>query len=299
MITCLIWASVALCWDLVMGYAGIFNLGQIVLFAIGGFTSAMLATHLGVSPWFGLILGGFVALLFGLALSLLSTRLTGWYVALLTLALHLSFSPILTIARPLGTGGTLGLPGLPPFSLAGYSFGSAKLPWYLLALFIFLIITIVVNKLINSKFGIAFQALRDSIDFAQSLGVNERKYIIAVFCISSFMTGVVGAYYAHYSGIMSPRILGIDIFIMALLMLVIGGLGNFPGAAIGGFAVIILNEALRGADIYRLTFFGAIIVLLVSLMPKSHSGLPSGLISMINLWLDLIRKYLDRRLKKA
>ena len=130
----------------------------------------------------------------------------------------------------------------------------------------------IIYKIIHSKWGLAFVAVRDSEVFAKSIGINDFKYKLLVFGISSFLTGMIGALYGHYVGMLSTRMLGLDSFLILMVMLVLGGLGRFPGAVIGAIITVFLSELLRPLEIYRLLIFGAMVVFLVVKMPQGITG---------------------------
>jgi branched-chain amino acid transport system permease protein len=91
--------------------------------------------------------------------------------------------------------------------------------------------------------------------------------------ISSAITGLIGAYYAHYVVVISPRMLGLDMFLFLLIMIIFGGAASFPGAVIGAFVITFLDDALRPLGSYRLLAFGGLMVILILLMPKGLMGL--------------------------
>lgn len=279
LITCLVWGSMAAVWNFTMGYAGIFTFGQFGFFAVGAYVSGMLAKHLAISPWFTMLGGGCGACLVGLLIGIPCMRLKGAYIALITWALHLVLGPMIKVAEPLGTGGSTGLMSIPPLSIGAFVFSrTSLLPWYYVGLAISFLILLVVYRVIFSSVGLGFIGLRDSEEFAKTLGINEYKYKLMVFGISAFLTGVIGAFYVHYAGIISPRILGLDIFLLVMLMLIIGGIGTFPGAFIGGIIVLILNELFRPLGPYRFLIFGAVVIVAIKAMPE-------GLLGRFNLFL--------------
>jgi branched-chain amino acid transport system permease protein len=290
LITCMIWGTMASVWNFTMGYAGIFTFGQFGFFAIGAYISAMLAKHLGVSPWISMFAGGCGAGIMGLLIGIPCMRLKGAYIALITWALHLVLGPMIKVAEPLGTGGSTGLMAIPSLKIGAVVLGrTSLLPWYYIGLILSFMILLVVYKIIFSSVGLGFVGLRDSEDFAKTLGINEYKYKLLVFGISAFLTGIVGAFYVHYAGIISPRILGLDIFLLVMLMLILGGIGVFPGAFIGGFIVLILNEVLRPLGAYRFLIFGAIVIVSIKAMPE-------GLLGKINLLKGIPgKRYSDQR----
>jgi branched-chain amino acid transport system permease protein len=300
LILCLIYGVVAVGWDFMMGYAGIFTFGQFAFFAIGAYTSGMLTLHAGISPPLGILLAGLVAAGVGILIGLPCLRLKGAYIALVTFALHLILTPLINsdLGRAIGTGGTVGLLNIPPLA-AGFSV-AAKVPWYYTLLGVAFLSFFIVYKISHSSIGLAFVSLRDSESLAKSLGVDAYKHKLMVFGISSFLTGMIGAFYAHYTGIVSTRILGLDIFLMVMVMLVIGGMGRFPGAAIGAFIVTFLNEALRPLGEYRLFIFGAIVVAVIVLLPEGLMGVlfPTGRVGPGDWVGRSIRQAFTRRLGK-
>lgn len=275
-ITCLIWAVVAASWDLIIGFAGIFTFGQVAFFVIGAYGSAILTRATGISPWFGILFGGMLAGAMGILVGLPCLRLKGAYVALVTFAVHMILEPFLksNAGRAIGTGGSPGILSIPPLSLGRYEFSSLNLvPPYYAVVVLSLIFLLIIYKIINSTWGLAFVALRDSELFASTLGIDGFKYKLMVFGISAFLAGAMGAFYAHYVGMLSTRILGLELFLILMVMLVVGGMGRFPGAMIGSFITISVSELMRPLETYRLVIFGAIVILLVQFLPRGITGL--------------------------
>ncbi len=274
-ILCFIWGVVASAWNLIMGYARVMSFAQIALFTIGAYTSAMLAVHLKVSPWVGMLAGGFAAAFVGLLIGLPCLRLKGIFVAIVTFALHLILTPILMWGEE-WTAGSMGFP-VPMPHLFGYAFSTHKLvPWYYVGLGLFVVLLFFIYKVIHSPLGLAFVALRDGEPFAKSLGVNDFKYRLIVFGISSFITGIVGGFYAHYYAMLSPSILGLDTFLLVLIMVMFGGLGRFPGAVLGAFSITVLNELLRPTGVFRFVILGIIVIATMIYMPKGLMGIPES-----------------------
>ena len=273
LITCMVWGAMASVWNFTMGYAGIFTFGQFGFFVVAAYTSGMVTKYLGISPWLGILFGGLMAAMVGVLIGLPCMKLKGAYIALITFALHLVVAPMIKVADPLGTGGSTGLMSIPSLSLGAYTFSRTDLiPWYYTVLVISFLVLFIVYKIIFSSIGLGFIGLRDSEDFAKTLGINEYKYKLLVFGLSAFLTGIMGGFYAHYAGIISPRLLGLDIFLLVMLMLIIGGIGIFPGAFLGGFIILFLNEFLRPLAAYRFLIFGAIVVVAIKAMPDGILG---------------------------
>ena len=265
-----IWSIVVVGWDLVLGYVGIFNFAQLVFFAAGAYATGMLSISLGVPSVAALLLGGAVVGLIGLLIGLPCLRLRGEYVALFTFAVHLALPSVISQGRGFGTGGSTGLMGIPPIELFGVSLSTIdKLPWYFVSLGVAAVIGYVVYfDVIPGRLGTAFITLRDSEEFAKSLGVNDYKYKLIAFTISAFVTGIAGGLYGQYLGVVTPKILGNELFLMVMLMLSVGGLGRFPGVILGAFIITVGNEILRDVGQFRLLALGICVVLAILFMPN-------------------------------
>lgn len=266
----LIWSVVASAWNLIMGYAGIHSFAQIAFFSIGAYTSGMLEIHVKVDPWIGLLLGGLFTAISGLIIAFPCLRLRGLYIVLVTVAFH----QVIPVFIKLGgewTGADVGLMGMPHYHLGGFSFGGSRVSYYYLTLLLFLFMQLAIYVIIRSKIGLAFVALRDAEGFAESLGVNRTKYNFIVFGISAFVTGTMGAIYAHYLKVATPRLLELETFSETLMMVVLGGLGKFPGTVISAFVVTFVNEFLRTAGLIRPIIFGSIIILVIIIFPEGLS----------------------------
>ena len=281
LILCFIWGVVAASWDLIMGVAGIFTFGQVAFYVIGAYASAILTRTFGISPWLGILAGGLIACGVGVLVAIPCLRLKGSYVALVTFAVHMILEPFLKSnpGRALGTGGPQGILSIPPLKLFGYTYDTMELvPWFYTVFIISLVAFLIIYKVIHSNWGLAFITIRDSEQFADSIGISSFKYKLGVFGLSSFLTGMVGAVYAHYVGMLSHRLLGLDLFLILMVMLVLGGIGRFPGALIGAFIAVFLSEWLRPLETYRNVVFGGAVILLVIFMRQGITGflLPTG-----------------------
>ncbi len=283
-----IWGSVAASWDLVLGYANIFSLGQLAFFAVGAYTTSILSMQMGMSPWVSMFLGGLLSSAIGLLIGLPCLRLKGLYVGIVTLTLHLVM-PTLIINAPerLGTGGSYGLTGIPSLQVGGYVFPNplvTLVPWYYVAFGICFGMIFVIYKIINSPLGLAFMALRDDEPLAKSSGVNQYKHSLILFGISAFLTGIAGAFYAHFIGVVSPQIFDLTTFLLLFIMVSFGGMGKFPGAVIGAFLIIFLNDTLLATGVYRQVILGAIIVMTMIYLPGGMMQVP-----------ELIRGFIRKR----
>jgi branched-chain amino acid transport system permease protein len=270
LILSLMYAALSLGWNYICGYAGIFSFGHQGFFGLGAYVSALLAMKAGVSPWFGLLLGGISAGAISLVIGFPCLRLRAApYVALTTLG----FSEILRIicmnlgGLTRGESGLWGIPTLPDVALGPFiiSFaGGSRIPYYYVMLIIFFITAIILYWQIHSSTGLALRAIRESQDAAESLGVHITRYKLLTFLISSFFAGVVGAFYGHYINILTPTsIFNLSIMFEILAIVIIGGMGTFSGPIVGAFILTIGLEYLRAFGEYRLMIYGVLIMIMI------------------------------------
>lgn len=273
---CLIYATMASTWNLMVGYAGILSFGHQAFYGLGAYFSALITIHLGLSPWLGLPLGGLFAAILSLAIGLPCLRLRiAPYIAIATLA----FSEILLVVCKNWvslTRGEMGLSGIPP--LSGWHWGDwftvnfgggGKLPSFYVMLGIYIVSMLAMYWIMNSKVGLALKSLREDQDAAASLGIDITRYKIIVFLVSSFFAGVTGAFYAYYISILSPEsAFGVTEMVEIVAITLVGGIGTFLGPTVGAFSLIVGLELLRAVEDYRFMIYGITLVLVVLLLPN-------------------------------
>lgn len=282
-----IWSIVAANWNLMMGYAGINSLGNIGFMAIGGYTAGILAKTYGLPPLLTVPIAGLVtSLVVTVALGLPALRLSGIYIALLTLIFADTLPSLLTQTRDI-TGGAMGLHEIPPF----YP-GMDKTGAYYICFAFFLIVLLIIYRVIHSPTGMAFVALRDSENFAYCLGVNKFRERLKVFALSSLLTGAAGGVYVHALGDISPTTLGIEPFLLTIAMIELGGVGTFFGPILGAAVIVFGNEFLRLAGTLRLTLLGALICTIILFYP-------GGVIQLFNSLEHQIERLLKRKTSTA
>jgi len=258
-----IWAIVASSWDLILGYAGVNNLGHVAFFVIGGYLSGILAKNLPIAAVWCPLLGGVITtVVVVIFIALPALRLPGIYIALYSLMFHLTIPSLLTQTRK-WTGGSKGLREIPPL------FENIEMiHYYYIALGLLLLTLFIIHKIIKSRTGQAFVALRDSADFARSLGINEYKEKIKVFAVSAFLASIAGGLYAHFIRSITPTTLGINTFLLTLTMVYLGGLGRFPGVLLGTALIVFADEYFRAMGMLRHLVLGALIIFTVLFFPK-------------------------------
>jgi branched-chain amino acid transport system permease protein len=247
-------------WNILFGYMGIFCFGQQAFFGIGAYGSAILASRFGLPIPLVIVAGGIFAMFSSLLIGLPSLRLRGPYVALVTLA----FSEVVRMVCSNWVDVTRGQLGLTVFALFP---GASRMGYYYATFFLFLVSTILLAKMMRSSFGYVAVAIRESQEAATSLGIDIVKYKILAFMLSSFMSGVAGAFYGHYILILTPDMMGLHTMISILVMGMLGGLGTTEGPILGTFVLIFLSEYLRGFGQFRFIIYGGLIILSVLFIP--------------------------------
>jgi branched-chain amino acid transport system permease protein len=262
-------AVVAQSWNLIMGYGGIYSFAQVALFAVGGWTSAVLAHSLGWNPFICILFAPVVALIAAIGIGLPTLRLRGVYVVLLTLAFH-ELARVFAVTGPrFISGGGYGLVTVPTFSFGDNVIGDQRTIYlYYVALVIFLIASFVIWRVIHSPLGVAVTALRDSEAYAVSRGINQFRIRMILFAISAFFTGLAGGYMTHYNGGISTSVFDFPNLIDLLAMIVIGGWGTFEGPILGAAIIIGLDQYLVAIGDYRALFEGLILAGIAVFAPQ-------------------------------
>lgn len=272
----------ALSLNLILGYLGQPALGHAAFFAIGAYTSSLLALNAGISPWLGLFIGASFAAISGVIIGYLTFHLKEDYFALATFGFSLIIYT--AIKNWIGlTRGPMGLPGIPQFIISTNARDS--LIFYCILTIISVLITIfIIRRIVYSPFGRVVQSIRDDELAAESLGKDTRNIKIMIFAIGAFFAGIAGSLYAHYITFIDPSSFTVMESILVMLMVILGGLGTIKGSIIGAAVLILFPEVLRfvgipGADAasLRQMIYGLILVILILKRPQ-------GLVGKYKLW---------------
>lgn len=277
-----IYSIVAVNWNLIMGYAGIFSLGQLSFFAIGGYTSGILSVDLGVSPWAAMFIGAVVASVAGLVIGLPVLRLQGIYVAFVTIAFQEALRLSILNEYQI-TGGSIGFINIPPLALRG-TFD--KIDYYYFSFILLTLVAFIAYRILKSRLGLAMFAIRDSEIYATGRGVSIYTTKLLIFAISAFFTGLAGAVYAHYLAVIAPDSAGLPLVIVFELILILGGLGSFSGPFIGTIVYFFLTEYLRIIEMWRDVTIPLLVILLVIFLPSGLASLPE----LARFWVVRLRK---------
>jgi len=273
--------------NIVVGFAGLLDLGYIAFYAVGAYVYALLASpHFNLHlPWWAILpIGAAVAAFFGLILGAPTLKLRGDYLAIVTLG----FGEIIRIflnnlSRPVNiTNGPQGIAGIDPFVLGGFRFDS-PIKYYYLLLAITLGIILVNLRLQNSRIGRAWEAIREDEIAARAMGIDTRNLKLLAFAMGASFGGVAGGMFSAIQAFISPESFVLVESIMVVSMVVLGGMGNIWGVILGALLLSFIPEILRWTvtpvqealfgrmviepEVIRMLLFGLALVLVMLYRP--------------------------------
>jgi len=265
----IMWSVIGMAWNLLGGYCGQVSFGHAAFFGLGAYTSGILYQKLGVSAWWGLPLSVVVVSAGALVIGFICLRLRGPFFALATL----SMGVILRVtAENLNwlTEGDLGI-------MIRERTWVDKTWYFYIILLIAAGTYLVVNWIVGSKLGYYFVAIREDQDAAESLGINTTLYKTIALCLSAVLTGLAGAFYTSYMGYIDPKVVFAlhDISIVAIMVVMVGGVATFGGPIVGAFIMVMLAEVIRtipklGAAHH--TLFGILLIVIIIYVPNGIVG---------------------------
>lgn len=277
------WAVMAVGYDLFSGTSGRINMGYAMFPGVAAYTSAILETKAGWSPWAGAPAGVLAATVLAAMIGALTLRLQGKYFALTTSVIPLVFFQMVNIFDRL-TGGEEGISGLRPFFLDAQTD----------LVFAVLLLSLCASFglwFVRSKAGLVLTAIKDSELAARALGVDTFRCLFVGLLLSAALGGIGGVYLAHFQMYVGPDLL----FIIATLQIVtfcqIGGPGTIVGPVLGSLALIFVNSLLRDMSDVRLLLYFVTLVLLLRFVPDGLlPALVRGFGRLGPLWHTLSRR---------
>lgn len=278
-----VYAITAMALDLLIGFGGQVSIGHAGFLAIGGYSVAILSTKLGIPFLLSLPLAGVISGIIGLLIGLPAVRLSGNFLAVVTLGFGLSI-PQIALNWDTLTGGYSGMAlSRPEWLLNDHQF------IYLIIL-VTILITWVLQNILKSRMGRAFIAIRESEIAAQATGINVAFYKTIMFVISAFFSGIAGGLYGYWIGFVSPYDFSSITSFLLLGMIVVGGLASIPGAIIGAIIFTILPELTKSFIGLTNIIIGLAIVVVILFRPR-------GLLSMGGLFK--VKKQNEKKVQKS
>jgi branched-chain amino acid transport system permease protein len=269
MITALIYVVVGLGLNIVVGLAGLLDLGYVAFYAVGAYSYALLNHHFGIGFWLALPIGGLLGFIFGIILGFPVLRLRGDYLAIVTLG----FGEIIRLVLENWNAFSFGPSGIANISRPGFfgielSLHQTHIYLYYLMVGLSLVTIFVVRRLQDSRIGRAWMALREDEIACQAMGIDKTKTKLSAFALGATWAGMGGVMFAAKTTFINPASFTIWESIIILCIVVLGGMGSIIGVICGAFILILLPEYLRAFSEYRMMIFGVVLVSMMVFRPE-------------------------------
>ena len=269
MVSCLVYIVLGLGLNIVVGLAGLLDLGYVAFYAVGAYAYALCNMHWGIGFWYMLPIGAVLGALLGIILGFPVLRLRGDYLAIVTLG----FGEIIRLVLEnwgdvtMGPSGISGIDRPALFGMKIGVIGSTQYMYYImLGLLVFTIFC--VNRLQNSRIGRAWLALREDEIACQAMGIDKMKTKLMAFSLGATWAGMAGVVFAAKTSFINPASFTFWESAIILSIVVIGGMGSIRGVIAGAIILILLPEYLRDFAEFRMLLFGAIMVLVMVFRPQ-------------------------------
>jgi branched-chain amino acid transport system permease protein len=284
----LIYVMLGLGLNIVVGLAGLLDLGYVGFYAVGAYTYAMLSHYYGLGFWICLPIAGFMSALFGFLLGFPVLRLRGDYLAIVTLGFGEIIRLLLRNLTGL-TGGPNGISNIEKPSLFGLTFERTAAEGmrtfheyfgiaynsinkviflYLVALLLALLALFVINRLLRMPIGRAWEALREDEIACRALGLNPTIIKLSAFTLGACFAGFAGSFFAARQGLVTPESFTFIESAIILAIVVLGGMGSQLGVILAAIVLILMPELMREFSEYRMLMFGALMVLMMIWRPQ-------------------------------
>jgi len=261
------WFYTILCLGLniVVGYAGLLDLGYAAFFAVGAYTTGILTSQFGINFWLTIPAAVFCSMVAGIIIGGPTLRLRSDYLAIVTLG----FGEIVRIiARNLDiTGGASGLIGIDRPFFFGIEL-SQGIHFYYVFLFLAILACFVSFRLQNSRLGRAWQYVREDEDAAEAMGINRVGVKLYAYVIGAMFGGVAGSFFAVKMTAISPETFTFSQSVLILLGVVLGGMGKIPGVIVGAFALVLFPEVFRDLGSMRMLVFAIVMLIIMLYRPE-------------------------------
>ena len=277
LITALMYVVLGLGLNIVVGLAGLLDLGYVAFYAVGAYTYALLNMHYGLGFWLVLPIAGVLAAIAGILLGIPVLRLRGDYLAIVTLGFGEIIHVVLETWSEF-TEGPKGIYSIPKPGLFGIKLGyiQSNIYLYYLIVIMVLITIMVVHRLIYSRIGRAWVALREDELACELMGINTTKVKLTAFGLGATWAGFIGAFFAAKNSFVNPASFTFHQSALILCIVILGGLGSIAGVILAATILILLPEYFRFLEQYRMLFFGLSMVLVMVFKPEGLIKKPSS-----------------------
>ena len=273
MITALMYVVLGLGLNIVVGVAGLLDLGYVAFYAVGAYSYALLNLHFGIGFWTALPIGALLGMTFGILLGFPVLRLRGDYLAIVTLGFGEIIRLILENWNEFSKGPS-GISNIPRPGLFGLemSLEAAIIYLYFLMIGLVLFTVFVVRRLQDSRIGRAWYALREDEIACQAMGIDKTKTKLTAFALGATWAGMAGVIFAAKTTFINPASFTFLESAIILCIVVLGGMGSIIGVILAALILILLPEYLRAFSDYRMLVFGAVLVLMMVFRPQGLVG---------------------------
>jgi branched-chain amino acid transport system permease protein len=263
--------------NIIVGLAGLLNLGYAAFYAVGAYAYALLNLHFGLGFWGALPAAGLIAAAFGLALGFPVLRLRGDYLAIVTLGFGEIVRLVLENWSEVsnGPGGIANIPR-PGLFGAELDLRGATIYLYAISLVLAALAALVVHRLRDSRTGRAWMALREDETAAEAMGVDRTRTKLAALALGAFFAGVAGVLFAARTTFVNPASFTFLESAMVLAIVVLGGPGSIGGVVAAALLLVLLPEYLRPLAQYRMLVFGAALVTMMIFRSRRRAGRPAS-----------------------
>ncbi len=258
--------------NLTNGYTGLFSFGHAAFYGIGAYTAAILATRFGFPFLLTLPLSGVAAGICGAAIALPTLRLKGIFLALVTIGFQ-QITYLVTMNWMGLTRGPMGIPAIPSASFGGFEL-TGNFGYFYLILVLDVVVLFLISRIIDSRVGRTFVAVREDELAAQSVSINVFRAKVLSFVLATFFAGTAGAFFAHHARFVSADSFRLEETFLILTMLIVGGMGSILGPVIGAVSLVILPEIFRSLAEYRGVVYGVIMIAAILFRPEGIAGVP-------------------------
>jgi len=287
----ILFAYLGTAWNILCGYTGKLAWGHAAFFGIGAYTSTALYMFHGITPWIGMLIGALLAAAYGALCGAFLFRfgLGGHYLVIATIALAEIVRVIFINWAEMGGAWGLLMPVIPD-SWYDFQFHVNRAPYYYIALAMLLLILSIEFKIVKSRLGYYFIAIRDDESMAESLGINAFKYKLIAMVISSALTALAGTFYAQYVLYIAPdTVMPVAMSTDILIGPVVGGMGTIAGPIIGAMIIQPIHEFTRAYVIGYTKMAGLDYVVAGALMVLVAVLRPRGLVELVEKAYGKIR----------
>jgi len=265
LISALMTSALSMAFDFTNGYINICNFGFAAFWGLGAYASGIIVRYFWFSPWHGLFFATVAAGTLGFFIGIISIRLGGIFAACMTWFVSLAMKALATNL----VGLTNGMAGLTVKPLLDKS---TNMPYFYVMFVMLIVVYVLLRFITNSNMGLAFRAIGQDIEASSSSGVNYVKYKLINFTISCAIAGLIGGVYAHYIGVITPKVMSTDKTVEFMAISFIGGRGTIWGSLICAMVFIPMLDVAKGLMEWRTIIYGFLMIAVMIYYPAGLSG---------------------------